>query len=317
MAHNYLSKKTFQIFLVILFSVGLIYFFSTHLAQFQQLALTDFYLLIPIIFLIILQYLIIGLVTQHLLKSFQLQIGIKESFALAVITSFYNIIMPFRAGVAIRAYYLKKKYNFLYKDFLVTISATYLLLFWAGSILGMLSLYFISPSQKTNSELILCFFVIIFTTTTLLMLISPKLSLKQNAWINRMIKLINNWHFIRHNKRVLFFCAVFSFVQLINTSFLIQLQFGVFGIHINLFKSTFLAVISYMGMLVGITPSGLGIKETLVVVSAATIGIAPIESLSVALLGRLVTVGILCLLGPILSYYFGIKIKEFRKIESI
>ena len=79
----------------------------------------------------------------------------------------------------------------------------------------------------------------------------------------------------------------------------------------------FLAVISYMGMLIGITPSSIGIKETLVVVSAATIGIAPVESLSVALLGRFVTVGILCLLGPILSYYFGIKIKEFRKIKSI
>jgi uncharacterized protein (TIRG00374 family) len=64
-----------------------------------------------------------------------------------------------------------------------------------------------------------------------------------------------------------------------------------------------LTAIGVLGILVAITPAGLGIQEAITVFSALTIGIGATEALSAALLGRAISLVVLFILGPIFSHY--------------
>ncbi len=82
---------------------------------------------------------------------------------------------------------------------------------------------------------------------------------------------------------------------------MIYLQFKVFGINFSFISALFLASIGSLGLLISITPAGLGIQEAIVVFSGLTIGIGVHESLSAALLGRAIQMIVLFIIGPIFS----------------
>ena len=115
--------------------------------------------------------------------------------------------------------------------------------------------------------------------------------------------MINGWHLIKNNKRLLFFIIVLSSLQILISAWMLQLQFHVFGIGISFMKVLFLTSISSLGIIIGITPAGLGIQEAITVFSALTLGISPVQSLSVALLGRAISFVVLFILGPICSWW--------------
>jgi len=82
----------------------------------------------------------------------------------------------------------------------------------------------------------------------------------------------------------------------------LYLEFKVFGMDLSISAAIFLAAMGSLSLLISITPGGLGISEAIIVFSASTLGITPIQSLSAALAGRLVSVIVLFILGPIFSY---------------
>jgi uncharacterized membrane protein YbhN (UPF0104 family) len=95
---------------------------------------------------------------------------------------------------------------------------------------------------------------------------------------------------------------VLAVVQLFILAGMLKLQFLVFGITVSYYSCLLLVSIGIFGLIIAVTPAGLGISEAILVFSAATIGITPTESLSVALLGRAVSFVVLFVLGPIFSY---------------
>jgi uncharacterized protein (TIRG00374 family) len=114
--------------------------------------------------------------------------------------------------------------------------------------------------------------------------------------------VINGWHLIKHNKKVIAVTTAITFVQIILSTFMLYLQFLTFGIEVSFASALFLSAIGNLSILIGITPGNIGISEAITVFSAATIGITPAQSLSTALLGRAVSLVVLFVLGPIFSY---------------
>ncbi|MFH1290928.1 MAG: lysylphosphatidylglycerol synthase transmembrane domain-containing protein [Nanoarchaeota archaeon] len=123
-----------------------------------------------------------------------------------------------------------------------------------------------------------------------------------NVWLNRFIKVINGWHLIKKNARVIVVTMIITFVQVLISSLMLWLQFRVFGIEVSFVSALFLSAIGSLSLVIGLTPGNLGVQEAIIVFSAATIGITPAESLSAALLGRAVSLVVLFVLGPIFSY---------------
>ncbi len=295
-------KTSLSIGILISIVTLFIYYIIKHISDFKQLSLVNPFYLVILLALFIFTYFLISLVTKNLLKPLGVRLKNFEAFALSIVTGFYNLITPFRGGMATRAIYLKKKHDFSYTEFLSSLAGMYVIAFLIASFLGLLSTYLIYLTEDIFSPILFMIFLGIFLPLLLIVIFSPKLPETKNNFINRFIKVINGWHTIKNNKRIIFIISSLTLIQLLIGSLMIYLQFQVFGIEINFIKCIFLTSIGSLSLLIAITPANLGVGEAVTVFSALTIGITATQSLSVVLLGRAIQFLVLFILGPIFSY---------------
>ncbi len=296
------------VLIVLLAWLGYYIYLNWH--DFEQLSLVSPWLLVALIALFVLTYFFIAVVNNALLRALNVKMPLGESFMLSVVTGFYNLITPFRGGMAVRAVYLKKKYNFAYVHFLASLSAVYVLTFLVASLLGIVSTFWIYSETGMFSWILFWVFAVVFVGMLGIIFVSPKFREHKNKWLNRFIKVINGWHLIKHNKRVIFVTSFVTLIQILLGSLMMWLQFRVFGIEVSFVSAIFLSAIGSLSLLIGLTPGNLGVQEAVVVFSASTIGISTAQALSAALLGRAVGLVVLFALGPIFSWVL------FRKGEK-
>ena len=297
-----LPTKTIASIFVLLVIVALFaYYISKHIQDFKSLTLVNPALLIALIAIFLFTYYLISIVTKNLIYPLGVYLKNSEAFALSVVTGFYNVITPAHGGMAVRAVYLKKKHNFTYTSFLSSLAGMYVITFLIASLIGIISSLVIYFYSGVFSKIIFAIFLTIFFSLLITMLFSPKIPLSKNNFLNRFIQVINGWHLIKNNKRAIIIVSLVSILQTIIGAFMLSLQFRVFGINVNFIKCLFLTSIGSLSILISITPAGLGINEAVAVFSALTIGITPTQSLSVALLGRVIQMLVLFALGPIFS----------------
>lgn len=308
-----LTKRTISVFVLLLIATAFFYFISQNISDFKQLSIISPYLLIILISIFIFNYFLVSIITKNLLKPLGVYLKSKEAFALSIVTGFYNLITPFRGGAVTRAIYLKKKHNFTYTDFLASLAGMYLITFLIASLVGLITTILIYLKTETFSWILFLIFSGIFFPIFFIVTLSPKLKSVKSNFPNKFIKVINGWHLIKNNRKVILTITIISFSQLMLGAFMLYLQFKVFGIEIEFIKCLFLVSISSLAILIAITPAGLGISEAVTVFSALTIGITPVQSLSVALLGRVIQMIVLFILGPISSI---ILLNNKPKIEN-
>ncbi len=307
------TKKILPLAILLVVIALFVYYISKNISSFRNISIVNpSYIIISIIILII-SYYVIGIVTKVLLEPFKIRMSNKEAFKLSIVTGFYNLITPFRGGMAVRAVYLKKKHEFPYTEFLATLAAAYILIFLVGSILGMLSIGLIHYTTGLFSWQLLIVFGAVFLPLLLVIIFSPRFPEAKNKWLNRFVRVINGWHLIKNNKKVIYTTIFRTFVQLILSAISVYYAFRVFGINIDFIKCLFLSAVGNISLLVSITPANLGVSEAIQVFSGLTIGITPAQSLAMAILGRIVSFLVLGILGPIYSYQL---MKEVKKKEE-
>lgn len=296
------TKKLLSIATLLIILTLFIYYISKNLSDFKSIKLVNpLYILISII-LFIISYYLIGVVTKVLLEPFKIPMSGMEAFKLSIVTGFYNLITPFRGGMAVRAIYLKKKHKFSYTNFLATLAASYILIFLVASALGILSIALIHQTTGLFSWQLLIVFTAIFLPLLFIIVFSPKFPQAKNIWLNRIVGIANGWHLIKNNNKVIYATTIRTFIQLILGAFSTYYLFRVFGIQTPFLSCLFLSSIGNISLLVGITPANLGVQEAIQVFSGITVGITPAQTLAAAILGRIISFLVLGILGPIFSY---------------
>ncbi|MBM3234022.1 flippase-like domain-containing protein [Candidatus Pacearchaeota archaeon] len=282
-----------------------IFYIYKHISDFKTLfnvALSHIWLLIIVAIITLISLYLNGYLLDTLMKPFGLKLKFKESFGLAIITNFYNMITPFRGGMAARAIYLKKKHKFPYINFLAILSAIYVIIFLIAAIAGLLSMAFIWLYYGLFNLIIFLLFLAVFIFLLAIIIFSPKIKERKNIWLNRFIKVINGWHLIKNNKKVIFTTAIIAIIQLILGAIILIISYHIFGIEISFFKALFISSIGSLSILIAITPGNLGIGDAIFVFSAAIIGISLTEAIAATILSRAVGLIIIFILGPIFSY---------------
>ena len=297
-----LHKKLLGIIILIALIAWLVYYGISNYEQFKEVSFENPLLLVLIAIIFLFAYLPISVITYYLILPFGVNLGKRESFGLSIVTGFYNLITPFRGGMAVRGIYLNKKYGFSYTNFLATLAASYILTFFIAAILGLFSILNIYLTRDIISWPILTIFSGMFLIFFIVIVFSPKIPETRYQFINRFVNVLNGWHLIKNNRKIIIAVSLMSIFQLLLGALSTYLQFRVFGIVISLSAAIFLAAMGSLSLLISITPAGLGINEAILVFSASTLGITPIQSLSAALAGRFVSIIVLFTLGPIFSY---------------
>ena len=305
-----LTKRIISIstLIIIIFFFGL--YIKNHISDFKQLTIVNPLYLFPLFILAFIYSINNGLVIKYLLEPFKIKMNFKEWFGLSVVTSFYNMITPFRGGAVTRAVYLKNKYLFSYTNFFATLSGIYVINFLIASFLGLISLIYLYYTKDILNLLVASIFLFFFIPLLIIVLFSPNFPETKSNFLNKFIGVLNGWNLIRKNRKVVLLVSLIYILQITLFSIAGILSYNVFGISISFIEALFLASIGSLTILIAITPSGFGVVEAVAVFSALVIGITPAQSLSVAIIGRVIGMSIIFILGPIFSY---ILMKDFKK----
>ena len=291
--HKMKTKTLLSITTLLAIAFAFVYYIFQHLDDFKQLTIVNPILLLILIVFLLVNYFFISIITKSILTPLGVYLRTKEAFALSIVTGFYNLITPFKGGMATRAIYLKKKHNFTYTDFLASLAGMYVITFLIASLIGIISSLLIYRSTGVFSWIIFGIFCTMFFPLFLIVIFSPKFPFTKNDFLNRFIKVVNGWNLIKNDKKTVLIVSIISISQLLLGALMLYLQFQVFGIEIEFINCLFLASIGSLAILIAITPAGLGINEAVTVFSALTIGITPTQSLSVVLLGRAIQMVVL------------------------
>src|SRR3989344_7482357 len=309
-------RKFFSIFVLIAILLVFIWYVFVNLSEFEnmltQVASNLWFSLYILLFLVIVIALN-GYIFFVLMKFFNIHLNLKEWFGLSVLTRFYNFITPFRGGAVIRSLYLKKRYNFSYLSFLSTLFAIYIILFLIGSFVGLLCMLFIKYYSGFFNILIFVILLCVFLFFLLIILISPKISTSKNKWLNYFIEILNGWHLIKNNKKVLFSLIVVALLQLFFNSLTLLFSYKVFGIDINMLDVLFIASINYVILPLSLTPGNLGVADAVHVFSASIVGVGISEAVLATLFRRILELVVVFILGPIFSYKLMKNLKSLDK----
>ena len=295
------TKKLTSILILTITIALAIYFIITNINSFKQLQITNPINILLQITISLATILILALINKTLLKSLKVNLSLKESTNISILNSFYNLITPFRGGIAARAIYLKNKYNLKYTNFLGLVATSTLLVILISSILGIIATLLIYKQENIFNPIIPIIFLATLIITLTLIILPIKLKETKYSFLNNFIRIINAFNQTNKNKSFII-AAILTLIQILLAAYATQVAFNVFGIQITFIKTLFLASIGGIALVISLTPANLGISEAITVFSAQTIGISPIYSLSAAILSRLVQFLILFILGPIASY---------------
>ncbi len=274
----------------------------TNYEKYYLLLHTNFLILILICIGVILSYLTVAVISKIMLTPLGIKLPFVDSLLITGVTAFYNLITPFKGGMAVRALYLKKKYDFAYTDFIATLAASYIIIFLVAGLTGLASSWWIYNQTGQFSYLVMLIFAGATASMFAIVVIAPKFVEPKNRWIGKFVRVINGWHLIRKNKRLVYSIGIISVIQLLIASMMLVLQFRTLGYNLSISQGLFISSVGSLSVLIAVTPAGLGINEAVTVFSAAAIGITSEQSLAAALLGRIVSVVVLFILGPICTY---------------
>lgn len=299
-------KKILSRIISVLVLAGLVifafFYLRNNLETFRSLEIVSPFFLLMLILLFLTTYVFISNLTKVILATMNIAITNKEAFMLTIVTGFYNLITPFRGGLAARALYLKKNHQFSYTDFLSSVAASYVIIFLVASITGLSTAFIIFIEKQIFNWILVSIFSMVFLAMVSIIIFSKNLKESKNYFLNKIIRISNGWSIIKKRPRVIIALCVISIIQLLISALMLKLQFSVFGFQISFIEALFISSIGSLSLIISITPAGLGINEAITVFSALTLGISPTQSLSAALLGRAIQIIVLFILGPIFSF---------------
>ncbi|MFH0906214.1 MAG: lysylphosphatidylglycerol synthase transmembrane domain-containing protein [archaeon] len=296
------TKKILQIGLLIIIVILAGIYVKNNISDFKKLEIINPFYFVILLILFLINYVIIGEISKKSIQVFNINLSNVETFWLSIANGFYNLITPLRGGIASRAIYLKKKYKLSYTEFLGTVVATSLAIVFASGILGLIAIITIYFQTKIFGTILFIIFLGMTILSTLVILFSPKFKETKIGFLNRFVKLLNAWHSIRKNKKMILIILILTTIQILISSLALKYQFLVFGVEIDFIKAMMLSSIAGASIVISLTPANLGISEAITIFSAQTIGISPVYSLSASLIGRVLQFVVLFILGPIASY---------------
>src|SRR3989344_5906713 len=196
-------KNILSIAILLIIIAFAAYYVNDNIHDFSDIKLVNPWFIAPVVLLLLAGLYVQGLQNKNLLTPFGIILRNGEEFSLAIVTRFYNLITPFRGGMAARAIYLKKKHKFPYTNFMATLGASYVLVYLMAAVLGLVASYFIFAESGRFSWIVSGIFLLLFLGMLGITFISPRFKEPRNKWLARFVRVLNGWHLIKGNARVI------------------------------------------------------------------------------------------------------------------
>lgn len=296
-------KKIISYIILIVFFIWLVVFIINNTEDFEKILSLRWYFILVMICFYIIFLLINGYIFKLIISRLGSTISIKEGFFLAIITTFFNFLAPFKGGHLARAVYLKKKYSFSYTNFMASLVGNYLILFFVISLLVLLSVLFLYLKYQIFNFVFTVVFMAIFLGIIIFALFTPKEFSSQNWLVNKLNDIIRGWNLLKTDHKMLFkLCLAALLYSLVGAVFMF-FSFQSIGVSLVFIVVLYLYLITRVSFVFSITPSSLGIHEALMVITAAVVNVSASDTLLVAMINRGVSFLTVVILMGIFSWF--------------
>jgi len=218
-------------------------------------------------------------------------LSIREGFFLAIMTTFFNLLTPFKGGHLARAVYLKRRYSFDYTKFMVSLVGNYLILFFMISLLILLATIFLYLEYQIFNLALTIVFAVIFISIILFALFTPTEKESQNWFIKKLNEIIKGWNLLKSDRLLLVKLSLLALVYSLVGILFMYFSFQSIGISLVFIMVLYLYLVTRVSFVFSITPSSLGIHEVLMIITASVVSISASDTILVAMINR--TVGFL------------------------
>lgn len=296
------TKKKLSLLSVLAVVTFFAYYIGTHVDDFKQISLANPAQLLLLTLLTLVTTVLNGLTIKYLAEPFRIELDPKEWFGLATVTTFYNTIMPLKSGMFVKAAYLKKKHSFSLVNFMAMMAGIAVINFFVVGLVGLASLVVIYFRYGIFNALVTSLFLGMLLVTGGIIGSSRKIPETTREFLNRFIRVVNGWHLIKSNPKILAVSTVIALLQLLTSAFATMLSFRVIHLDVDFGGALFITATGALSVLIGITPANLGITEGFAIVTGWVLGITTAQSLAAALIRRIVSTLVIFTLGPVFSY---------------
>lgn len=236
-----------------------------------------------------------GLFIKLAVNSINKEITHFGSIYASFLASFSNYFLPIMSGAAIKAVYLRRKYQLSYKDFTSTLYGNYIFVFLTTSSISLLSIYMIYLDTGTYSWMLIIPMLGMLILTLILIFTKPsrliaKLDLLPTkllkSTIGKITRVLEGWEIIIKDKKLLIQLVVINVLNILLRSLFFYAVFRSMGNGISIWHSLLFTSITVFGVFFAFTPGGIGIRETILIIYAGSLTLDKTSILSATLLDR-------------------------------
>ena len=228
-----------------------------------------------------------GLTLQIGLNAFQQPIGHREGFALSILGSYSNLLLP-RAGMGVIGVYLKRFRQVTLTDFgCVVIFNTAIFICvcsWMGSPLAWTN----ADHMPLGGKILASCLAVLAGVCLLTLMIPWKLNLRHHNWLFDRLKHLQIASSRLGKWRIVGPLLVIHTVMMLLRTCRLQVAFWSVGVYPSFEWVLIASLLSDLAFLISITPTALGFREAAILSVATHMGISASTAISVAILDRII-----------------------------
>jgi len=308
-------KRIAVIFILPAFFAWLGWYVYEHAEDFRRLGTVDAFHVIVLAAISLVMIFINGFFFKACLQKFAVHLTFREYFHLSNLSTFLNFVSPIRAGAGFRFLYLKKKYQFSYRGSTSVLAATAIIYAYLIAILGLLCVIMVYSRFTILDPVTAAAFAIIFVGISFIVFFAPTVKYTALPWLNTCMHVLQQWDYMRLDKMLILRLILITAANMIFAAALHWVAFDAISQRTHFAIVLYISMVTSLGALIGITPAGLGVVETMMLFVGHQLSVSSSTILMVALLTRSSVLLVTTLLAPVSSYLlFGNMWQPFRRV---
>ena len=247
-------------------------------------------------------YLLRGLILRLFAAMDGVYLTVFEAFALSIINTMSNILIPFSGALIARAGYLKARHGLPVTRFWVFATVTTLLVVFVSGLVGLIAIFGAALFLNVAVGWIVPLLFAVMSMSPVLVILLPvdRLPLSTEGRVMRLLHSVREgWLTVRADRTLLAKQIIVTTLIKIMQSLSIYFGLQVLGVGIPFYQTVLVSELTSLVNFVRITPGGLGIAESVYAVSAELVGSTAAQGLAAGLLIRVVDWSLAFTLGPI------------------
>ncbi|WES66185.1 lysylphosphatidylglycerol synthase transmembrane domain-containing protein [Microbacter sp. GSS18] len=253
----------------------------------------------------------IGSVTQAAIAPHGVDLARSELFGLAILTRFTNQFLPSYVGATIRATYLKRAHDVTYAKFSSSFLVSNILQLVVTGVLAVLVLLLMGSDISLLGSFVVAGVAVAVVTVVMAFFPAKRLGERLAASrprgrlrrrvADRLADALTGYAVVRAEPRTFTSSLLWILVAVTTSSVVYICLYASLGQAQDIAGIVFVAIVAGWGVVLSLTPAGIGVREGIMMISAGIVGLPIAPTVVVALLMRIVTI----VATGLPSLYFG------------